>query len=188
MIVYVDTETGGFSAKRNALLEVAAIAVRPGPGLIEVARFETGIMRACAGYSVEQQALNVNGITAEQIEAGACNAESLSRFKGWLVSLSSVTEGIAGPLELGGHNVAFDQRFLEVWFDGTFDSYFGYRKFCTQSLSRGYNIAQGNGLNSKLDTMRKLFDISTERKHRAMVDVEDGLAIARRITDAIKVN
>lgn len=105
--VVFDTETGGLSAEKNSVLEIACcsfdINLNDGP------EYESGIMKVYDNREVTAGALNANGITMSQVLSGRDPETVLNEF---IKYLSSMCVGRNKPV-LCGHNIdSFDVPFL----------------------------------------------------------------------------
>lgn len=96
----LDFETGGTNADRNALCSVAL--VRVDENLEEVDRYYTLIIDL-PGKVIEDEALNINGLTRAQIQAEG---------KPWAEVFEEIKARLNGCIPVA-HNAQFDYRFLK---------------------------------------------------------------------------
>lgn len=109
-IVY-DIETGGFDADKNALCEIAMIAL-DGETLEELGRYET-MVRPYAGLTYEPSAMQVNGISMDEIYAGK---DSKIVAKEIIDFIKAQGGGMNKKPILCGHNIMkFDNPFLATF-------------------------------------------------------------------------
>jgi len=110
--VVVDVETGGFNAKTDALLEIAAVLVDFGDGGIltrgETIRYH---VKPFEGANMEPASLAVNGIDPNHpLRPAIDERDALQRL--FRAIRSSVRENKCQRAILVGHNAAFDLAFL----------------------------------------------------------------------------
>ena len=110
--VVVDVETGGFNAKTDALLEVAAVLVDFGDGGIltrgETIRYH---VKPFEGANMEPASLAVNGIDPNHpLRPAIDERDALQRL--FRAIRSNVRENNCQRAILVGHNAAFDLAFL----------------------------------------------------------------------------
>lgn len=112
--VIIDVETGGFEAKTDALLEIAAVTVRINEkGLLEPAETHACHVEPFAGANLDPKALAFNGIDPDHPFRGALNEkEALQKIFTPIrhaVKASSCNRAI-----LVGHNAFFDLGFINA--------------------------------------------------------------------------
>lgn len=112
MPVIVDVETGGFNARTDALLEIAAVMVRMDPsGRLQRARTLHHHVEPFRGANIQQESLEVNGIDPHHPLRGAVPEQQ---------ALSEIFRDVRAGLRftdctravLVGHNAFFDLNFL----------------------------------------------------------------------------
>ena len=105
-VVIMDTETGGLDARRHSILTVG-IALLENGKVTESTEFYVDEGEIIA----EEAALAVNNLTIPEIKKkGLSPKDALSEIKSFIPESFLVERGKA---ILGGHNIAFDMRFLE---------------------------------------------------------------------------
>ena len=110
----LDCETGGFSAEKNAIVEVCFMAFDT--DLNDIKEY-TSLIAPYGEYTITSQALQANGLTLEQIKAGKDSKVVVQELE---VFLKSLKIGREKPI-LCGHNIDhFDLPFL--------DEFFGFHK------------------------------------------------------------
>ena len=100
-MIAVDVETSGINPRENALLSIGAVDMANPDNrfYIECRPFE--------GAVIEDEALQVNGFTREQIEGQSLSeCEAVKEFVAWVKAV-----GIDKPL-MCGQNVTFDRDFI----------------------------------------------------------------------------
>lgn len=110
--VVVDVETGGFNAKTDALLEIAAVLIAQQPdgrfGRIETIRYH---VKPFAGANMDPASLAVNGIDPDHpLRPAIDERDALQRV--FREVRAAVRESRCSRAILVGHNAAFDLGFL----------------------------------------------------------------------------
>lgn len=110
--VIVDVETGGFNAKTDALLEVAAVLVKMDEhGILHPGKVISFQVTPFAGANIEQSALEFTGIDPfaperKAVEESECIKEVFKAIRNE-VKLQHCTRAV-----LVGHNATFDLGFI----------------------------------------------------------------------------
>lgn len=148
----LDTETTGFSPKKDEMIEVAAIKVVDG----RIAdSFETFIN---PGRHIPKRITDLTGISDSDVcDAPDCDtvAVELDRF-------------LSEPYPVVGHNIAFDLRFIQAAFERVGLDY-DFEQMDTCKLARQ---AFPYFLDYKLNTLIEGLNLANhEQMHRAMDDV-----------------
>ena len=112
--VVVDVETGGFNAKTDALLEIAAVTIRVGErGLLEPFEAVSSHVEPFPGANLDPKALEFNGIDPDHpFRLAVSEAEALKKISGPVrraIKASQCTRAI-----LVGHNAFFDLGFINA--------------------------------------------------------------------------
>lgn len=158
--VILDLETSGIDPKRNDIIEFAAIRYENGK---EVGRYEDLIT---IDYDLPEIITAITGITDEDIKEGG-------KPKGEVIE--KVNEIIKDAYVVG-HNIQFDYSFLKE--NGTDLNILGL--IDTIPLAQ---ILIPQAASYSLESLTDDLDISHEKKHRAMGDVEATLALFRHLWD-----
>lgn len=108
-IIYIDTETTGFDAVKNATIQLAAILDVDG---VELSRFDIS-MKPFEGAVVSEDALKVSGNTLETIAEFMAEAEAFAAFVEWLKVGEVLCPGVA---EFAGYYNPFNARFVAALF------------------------------------------------------------------------
>ena len=101
--VVLDVETGGLDPKKNALLAIGAVQVSKG----SIGRTMERWIRPAIGTVVEDEAVRVNGYVPRADHA--LESEALNELSALIDSHPSNRR----PIEVMGHNVWFDLRFID---------------------------------------------------------------------------
>lgn len=108
-VIFIDTETTGFDAKKNAMIQLAAILEIDGQ---ETSRIDLKV-RPFEDSVVEESALKVNGTTLDQLAEYPAEAEAFATWIAWLDEANTSAPGVA---EFAGYNTPFDARFVYAFF------------------------------------------------------------------------
>lgn len=112
--VVVDVETGGFNARTDALLEVAAVVIEmDDAGRLQPGRYFHYHVEPFAGANIEQAALDFTGIDVDNPLRGAIPEQQALNllFDG---VKQAVREAGCNRAILVGHNAFFDHDFLKA--------------------------------------------------------------------------
>ncbi len=112
--VVVDVETGGFDAKRDALLEIAATTVwMDAQGLLHLGETHACHVEPFPGLNIDQKALDFNGIDPHHpFRLALPEAEALRKV--FSPIRKAVKESGCKRAILVGHNAFFDLGFLNA--------------------------------------------------------------------------
>lgn len=122
--LFLDTETTGVDPQKNGIVQLAAILEING---VEAERFET-LIKPWEGCIIEDAALEVSGITREQIQNAPDEREAWRKFTMFLgrhIDKFSKTD----KSFLIGYNVNFDDNFMRALADRVGDRYLGSWKW-----------------------------------------------------------
>ncbi|MGH8118397.1 MAG: ribonuclease T [Rhodanobacteraceae bacterium] len=112
--VVVDVETGGFNARQDALLEIAAVIVSmDGAGLLTPEPIVSTHVEAFPGSHIDPKSLEVNGIDPDQPLRGALPERVALELVFKPVRAAIKATGCQRAI-LVGHNAAFDLGFLNA--------------------------------------------------------------------------
>lgn len=112
--VIVDVETGGFDAERDALLEIAAVAVAmDGEGYLYPKPTVSAHVEPFAGANLDPRSLEITGIDPENPLRGALG-ERQALDHVFDVVRTSMREANCQRAVLVGHNAAFDLGFVNA--------------------------------------------------------------------------
>ena len=180
--LYLDTETGGLSAAKDALLTVGLVAHDDELGILDT----THIQVLPEGRIVGGKALEVN-----KINMNAHNIQAMSRLDAARAVVAFVRKNFGTgfndmPLMIG-HNVKFDVGFMDALWESTgVKQPYHYHAMCTMGIAQ---VCKQLGVletaNLKLDTLVKKFNIEfgAEGAHNSLAD-----ALATRLVHIELVN
>lgn len=187
-IVIVDTETGGLDAQNSAILSLGATIWEN--GTVADAGFHILIQEPEWEKHVDQKALDVNGLTREQIMAGASPGFVVTAFEQWLDE-----HGMFGRIKMGGHNVHFDIDFMKRLYRLADRKWpFDYHVFDTMAAAQILMLAGRIPVKHvNLDTLTKHFGIEIRAdgvagKHNALEDATAAAKLLTELVDLLKVH
>lgn len=172
-IVWLDLETGGFSAKHDQIIQVGAIYVTS--DLVPIREIEIKLQLIEGRY--RQKALDVNSYNPDDWQDAVTEGEALELFDPWLRKCAADFPDRRAIL--AGHNLAFDIRFLQAWYGGrqipALTKYGSYVD--TMPLARAVEKKRWKKFNNRqLVTLCKAFGIS-HNAHDAMGDVRANISL-----------
>lgn len=154
-ICWLDLETSGINPKENGILEIGAIMEIDGK---EVSTFQTYI-RPDSRCVIDPGALEVNGLTLDEIQSYPSESEAKRLFTDWLGQFIDKFNKNDKAL-IGGFNVHFDIDFLMAFWNRAGDKYLGswfyWHAVDLRSFSAFYLRNHWNQMpNGKLQTVVK---------------------------------
>ncbi len=184
-VLYFDVETTGLDPKKHAIIQLAGIIEVGG---VVVDEFNI-YMQPHEGAEIDKKALEVNGVTREQMATYQVQEEAFKEF-GKVLSRHSNQYDKNDKYYPAGYNVQFDLDFLSEWFKRNNDKYLGSRINWRHMDPRPYyNALNFLGLlaikNVKLATVCKHYDIEINA-HDAMSDIRATRELILRMLDEIK--
>lgn len=180
--IVFDLETGGkYAEKGHEAISVAGKAfdartLEPFP--VEEGGEFYSLMKPLNFSKLEDEALNVNKITREELEKAPDQGQVWREFIAW-VGKYNINKGLAGgaPLCVGKNVIDFDFKFVEV-----LNKLHSPKKEKTVLFyRRAFDIdidlflwleSQKEPTDLRMDTLRPYFGLSSENGHNAMVDVK----------------
>jgi DNA polymerase-3 subunit epsilon len=171
-VLYIDCETGGTNYKRNALLQIAAIAEINGEvkGEIDLK------MRPLEGKTVEDGAIETHGYTREGIEGFDDPIDCYRKFNAFLNKHGGAPDKYNRYI-IVGYNADFDIRFVNQWYQDISGKPFAFWKhlqFSPVDILPILRTLRYVGIldteNTKLKTMCNYFGIEINA-HDAMSDI-----------------
>lgn len=171
-IAWIDVETGGLSAIKNPVLQIALLLEVDGKVIDKF----TSYIQPLPQDVVDQEALDVNGITREQIETFPSPLIVIRQLVNFL-NLHVNKYDRTDKMVIAGYNVDFDDKFLRAWFKKLNEKYYGsfffWRRICVLNESVHYivrkNLALPRGL--KLAEAAEMFDVKVGKLHDALADI-----------------
>ncbi|MGH8153651.1 MAG: ribonuclease T [Rhodanobacteraceae bacterium] len=174
--VVVDVETGGFNARQDALLEIAAVIVSmDGAGLLTPEPIVSTHVEAFPGSHIDPKSLEVNGIDPDQPLRGALPERVALELVFKPVRAAIKATGCQRAI-LVGHNAAFDLGFLNAAVQRT-----GYKRnpfhpfSCFDTATLG-GLAYGQTVLSRA-VQAAGFEWNANEAHSAVYDAERTAAL-----------
>lgn len=182
MKIIIDTETGGFNNKENALLSIGYVVIDDNLNIKEKGeiKIKSGNLKA------EKTALEINKINLEEHNAIADTEEQA------INTLNTVINAHFGndkPVVIG-HNVRFDTGFIGALYKRNNCKFvYNYGLIDTMEITRVLNALNKTGLKSaKLDDIRAHYGIKGNgQAHSAMTDCLDTLEYLKILNNKIPV-
>lgn len=113
-LVFIDFETGGLDPVKNAVTEVAAIAIKL--DTLEKIDMVSEFIKPYGEYTYEEEALKATGITQADIEGGLDVKEVVNMLLNLFKRADLYTnKGALRPIMVA-HNSSFDKKFLQQIF------------------------------------------------------------------------
>ena len=169
-----DIETTGLSAEKNSVVEIACCPFDM--KLNDLPEYYSGVIRPIEGREIQQQALDVTGITRQQLDSGNDGKVIVNDITKYLKSL-----GKQSNIILVGHNINhFDIPFVVNLFE-YHDKDFGKLvnlKFTIDTMhwSRIKNLEQSD---YKLGTCCSTENITLTDGHRSLSDTRANKELAK---------
>lgn len=156
-IVYFDTETTGTDPKQHAIIQIAGMVVEYGDSLevVEESSFDIKC-RPFNGAKIEQAALNINGVSAEELFSN----ERMGYKEAYNAFLSESKLGKQKAV-LCGYNTAFDLSMTQSMAEMCGDRYF-YGKYFWPAIDVA-SVAATDLVNMRHEF--KKFNLSTVAAH-----------------------
>lgn len=175
LYVIIDTETGGLSEERHALLSISFIITDRDLNVLD--EFEHKIIPNPA-YAIDAKAAEINGYNAQVWqEQGMTHVQADSTFTQHIDQWfpAAFTNPDRRVIAVA-HNATFDQKFVKVHLPNTFKR-FHPTWVCTMWGLRQWRKRTGNDGAAKLASLAELagFDFQG-RAHEAMTDTRACLA------------
>lgn len=182
-LLLIDTETGGLDPSRHCILSMAALVLNYDGTVIDQMytlideKKRVAPVGALAFYSwreIEDQALAVNGLTRERIQAEGVNTLMATEMLLDMLTMHDMRSGVT----IVAHNARFDTDFLRSLFSlagvgPEYDKRFSHRTICTQAVALFMEQAGMLRLeSSSLDGLCKRFGVNLDREggHNALND------------------
>jgi len=194
-----DCETGGINPYDDALLTLSGclltLRVEPNGKMVVIgeSNFFDIKMQPIEGKLISDEALEVNGITREELNGFRTAKEGFEEFQKVLDKMCFKWDK-KDKMYMMGYNVQFDVNFLASWFSH-FSPYLGsyvnwktydlYRKM--QELEIRFNILEGLSLeNLKLKTVCNHFGIEF-KAHNSLFDIVATKELFKKLEEYIYV-
>jgi ribonuclease T len=169
--VVVDVETGGFDARTDALLEIAAVILRmTASGHLEPAETLSCHVQPFAGANIDPKALEFNGIDPDHPFRDALGErDALQKIFGPV--RKAVKSSACNRAILVGHNAAFDLGFLNAAVERTRTKRNPFHPFSTFDTVSLAGLAFGHTVLAKASELAGLTWNNSEA-HSAIYDAE----------------
>lgn len=177
-LCFADVETTGVDHKRNGIIQLAGSICNLDDDnkLIELSSFNYKL-KPMPNDIIEDRALQVNGITREQLMKFTDSRVVYSYFTG-ILSEHCDKYDKEDKLFFAGYNSRFDYDFMRSWFEKCGDNYFGsfffFPPLDVMNIAIFHLMQERHILsNFKLETVANHLGIRTNGNlHDAMVDIE----------------
>lgn len=191
-----DTETGGYSNKKNPVCEIAAILIN-GETLEEIIRYETVIKPYDEKLDYSAGAEKIHGLTKEVLEENGEEIEIVVEELKAILEFANENKKKSGKVVLVGHNINFDVRFLSSMFlhckedlnkyVDTFTNDKGEIVPTTIDTIKLSHMAWGNeNMTFKLNDCCEKAEIVLTNAHSAMADTEATMELFKRHVIAMR--
>lgn len=171
-LLFIDTETTGFSPTESEIIEIALIDVVFEGGKLKIRnKFETRIKPARLD-TASPKALEVNGYTEEGWRDAPCGEHIWPHIR-------HIIAGCKRPI-MAGHNVHFDLGFLRATWDrwSVKPPALDYRTVDTYAYALPLMVS-GKAPSMKLTDARDALGLDTGRAHSAMADAMASFELAQ---------
>ncbi|HET7930191.1 MAG TPA: ribonuclease T [Rhodanobacteraceae bacterium] len=174
--IVVDVETGGFDARGDALLEIAAVVISmDGNGVLTPEPVVSTHVEAFPGSHIDPKSLEVNGIDPDQPLRGALPERAALDLIFKPVREAIKANGCQRAI-LVGHNAAFDLGFLNAAVQRTGHKRNPFHPFsCFDTATLG-GLAYGQTVLSRA-VQAAGYEWNAEEAHSAVYDAERTAAL-----------
>lgn len=199
LLISVDTETGGFNCKSNALLTLGVYVVETETEKIffrKEYKFNNYVEvvdktpnDSSGAIYVEKKALEINKINLQELaESGVSTEDVDTELNNFFKEISTNKNYRLIPI---GQNLKFDLGFISV----NLPLFYSFLMSCRyhrelSTASSMWHLLKSKDYNKSvsLDNMRKEFNIiSSGQTHSSLVDAEDTFIIYKRIMSDMKL-
>jgi len=169
--VIIDIETAGFNAKKNPLLEIAAVIVEPDDqGLLQITESHACNIIPFNGAELDEAALKFTGIDPyHPFRMSIDEKEALSKL--FKPIKAAVKRNECTRAILVGHNPAFDINFLNAAIERTKHKRSPFHPFSTFDTATLGGLAYGQTVLAKIAKAAEL-EWDNEKAHSALYDAE----------------
>ena len=169
--VIVDIETAGFNAKKNPLLEIAAVIVEPdSQGLLHTTESHACNINPFPGSELDEAALKFTGIDPyHPFRMAIEEKEALSQI--FKPIKAAVKRNDCTRAILVGHNPAFDINFLNAAIERTKMKRSPFHPFSSFDTATLGGLAYGQTVLAKVAKAADL-EWDAEKAHSALYDAE----------------
>ena len=169
--VIIDIETAGFNAKKNPLLEIAAVIVEPdAQGLLQITESHASNVIPFDGGELDEAALKFTGIDPyHPFRMAIDEKEALSKI--FKPVKAAVKRNECTRAILVGHNPAFDINFLNAAIDRTKIKRSPFHPFSSFDTATLGGLFYGQTVLAKIAKAAEL-EWDSEKAHSAIYDAE----------------
>ncbi len=169
--VIIDIETAGFNAKKNPLLEIAAVIVEPdSQGLLQLTETHASNINPFNGSELDEAALKFTGIDPyHPFRMAIDEKEALNKI--FKPIKNAVKRNDCTRAILVGHNPAFDMSFLNAAIDRTKIKRSPFHPFSSFDTATLGGLAYGQTVLAKVAKAAGL-EWDSEKAHSALYDAE----------------
>ena len=169
--VIIDIETAGFNAKKNPLLEIAAIIVEPdAEGLLQITETHASNVIPFKGSELDEAALKFTGIDPyHPFRMSIDEKDALAKI--FLPVKAAVKRNECSRAILVGHNPAFDINFLNAAIERTKIKRSPFHPFSSFDTATLGGLFYGQTVLAKIAKAAKL-EWDSEKAHSAIYDAE----------------
>ncbi len=169
--VIVDIETAGFNAKKNPLLEIAAVIVEPdNQGLLQITESHASNINPFNGSELDEAALKFTGIDPfHPFRMAIEEKEALTKL--FKPIKNAVKRNECTRAILVGHNPAFDMNFLNAAIERTKHKRSPFHPFSSFDTATLGGLAYGQTVLAKIAKAANL-EWDSEKAHSALYDAE----------------
>lgn len=187
-VVCIDVETGGLDASKNPITQVALISINV-DSMTEISRFKSYAL-PYDNLELDPKALDYTGITIEKLKEHGVEIKSI--YKSLVEEFKkSSTNKRTGKVYLLGHNIGFDQSFLEYIFKAHGDDIYKHvqdSSIDTLSLARAMWAHDSTMSKFDLETCCNKVGIELIDAHDAMNDVIATLELYKYFVGVLQSN
>lgn len=169
--IVVDVETGGFNAKTDALLEIAAVIIKQDDdGVLYFDEVNTAYVNPFEGSNIDPKSLEVTGIDLDHpLRMGMNETSALGKI--FTPIRKAIKESGCNRAILVGHNAHFDLAFLNAAVERTGIKRNPFHPFsCLDTVTLSALVYGQTVLARAIDAAKIEWD--NDRAHSAMYDTE----------------
>ena len=169
--IVVDVETGGFNAKTDALLEIAAVIIQQDEnGFLFFDDINTAYVKPFEGSNIDPKSLEITGIDLDHPLRMAMN-ETAALGKIFTPIRKAIKEAACNRAILVGHNAHFDLGFLNAAVERTGIKRNPFHPFSCLDTVTLSALVYGQTVLARAIAEAKI-EWDNDRAHSAMYDTE----------------
>jgi DNA polymerase III alpha subunit (gram-positive type) len=182
--IVIDLETGGLSAQKNPITEVACVILNH---QMEVIKEYQTLVKPYGNLVLERQALEVTGLTVEEINKGKDSKQVVSEMIDLFKPLKKGK--FMKPIMIGHNIIKFDSKFLIEFFNfhnkDLFDVVDDHVED-TMWIARNKWGSDNESANFKLATCCARAEIELVQGHRALADTRSTAQLFSYFTKCLR--